>query len=47
MSPAERRRFLNNIAGDSDRLSQLVTRLLDLARADMAMPEPGVWSALV
>lgn len=41
MSPAERRRFLDNIAGDSDRLSQLVTRLLDLARADMAMPEPG------
>lgn len=39
MSPAERRRFLDNIAGDSDRLSQLVTRLLDLARADMAMPE--------
>lgn len=42
MSPAERRRFLDNIAGDSERLSQLVTRLLDLARADMAMPEPGV-----
>jgi two-component system sensor histidine kinase ChvG len=41
MSPAERRRFLDNIAGDSDRLSQLVTRLLDLARADMAMPEAG------
>ncbi|MBX3483548.1 MAG: HAMP domain-containing histidine kinase [Phenylobacterium sp.] len=42
MSPAERRRFLDNIAGDSDRLSQLVTRLLDLARADMALPEAGV-----
>jgi signal transduction histidine kinase len=41
MSPAERRRFLDNIAGDSGRLSQLVTRLLDLARADMAMPEAG------
>lgn len=41
MSPDERRRFLDNIAGDSDRLSQLVTRLLDLARADMAMPEAG------
>ena len=41
MSPAERRRFLDNIAGDSDRLSQLVTRLLDLARADMALPEAG------
>jgi len=42
MSPEERRRFLDNIAGDSDRLSQLVTRLLDLARADMATPEAGV-----
>jgi signal transduction histidine kinase len=41
MSPDERRRFLDNIAGDSERLSQLVTRLLDLARADMAMPEAG------
>ena len=41
MSADERRRFLDNIAGDSDRLSQLVTRLLDLARADMAMPEAG------
>ena len=41
MSPADRRRFLDNIAGDTDRLSQLVTRLLDLARADMAMPEAG------
>ncbi|WP_293483671.1 HAMP domain-containing sensor histidine kinase [Phenylobacterium sp.] len=44
MSPVERRRFLANIAGDSERLSQLVTRLLDLARADMALPESGVVS---
>lgn len=42
MSPDERQRFLDNIAGDSERLSQLVTRLLDLARADMATPEAGV-----
>ncbi len=42
MSPADRRRFLDNIAADADRLSQLVTRLLDLARADMAAPEAGV-----
>lgn len=42
MSPAERRRFLDNIGGDAERLSQLVTRLLDLARADMAEPEAGV-----
>lgn len=42
MSPAERRRFLDNISADVARLSQLVTRLLDLARADMARPEAGV-----
>jgi signal transduction histidine kinase len=42
MSAEERRRFLANIAADSERLSQLVTRLLDLARADMAAPETGV-----
>jgi signal transduction histidine kinase len=41
MSPEERKQFLDNIAGDSERLSQLVTRLLDLARADMATPEAG------
>jgi two-component system sensor histidine kinase ChvG len=42
MSEADRRRFLGNIAADTERLSQLVTRLLDLARADMARPEAGV-----
>lgn len=42
MSPAERARFLDNIAADNARLAQLVTRLLDLARADMARPEAGV-----
>jgi signal transduction histidine kinase len=41
MSWEERRRFLDNIAADTARLSQLVTRLLDLARADMARPEAG------
>jgi signal transduction histidine kinase len=46
MSPDERRRFLDNIAGDSERLSQLVTRLLDLARADMATPEAGAVTEL-
>jgi signal transduction histidine kinase len=39
MSPQERRGFLANIAADSARLSQLVARLLDMARADMARPE--------
>jgi two-component system sensor histidine kinase ChvG len=42
MSEADRRRFLGNIAADTERLSQLVTRLLDLARADMASPEAGI-----
>nr|WP_294813573.1 HAMP domain-containing sensor histidine kinase [uncultured Sphingomonas sp.] len=40
MTPAERERFLGNIKADAARLSQLVTRLLDLARADMAQPDP-------
>nr|WP_255500627.1 HAMP domain-containing sensor histidine kinase [Caulobacter sp. 17J80-11] len=42
MSEAERRRFLSAISADAARLSQLVGRLLDLARADMARPEAGV-----
>lgn len=42
MQPDQRRRFLDNIAADGRRLSALVTRLLDLARADMARPEAGV-----
>ncbi|HEU4960703.1 MAG TPA: HAMP domain-containing sensor histidine kinase [Sphingomonas sp.] len=35
MNAAERRRFLANATSDADRLSRLVQRLLDLARADM------------
>jgi signal transduction histidine kinase len=46
MTPDERRRFLGNISADSARLSQLVGRLMDLARADMAMPQAGVASEL-
>jgi signal transduction histidine kinase len=42
MTEAERRRFLANISADSQRLAQLVGRLLDLARADMARPEADV-----
>ena len=42
MSEEERNRFLGNIRADSARLSQLVTRLMALAKADMAMPEAGV-----
>lgn len=41
MTEAERRRFLSAISADSDRLTHLVGRLLDLARADMASPETG------
>ena len=36
MSEAERGRFIANATADADRLSRLVQRLLDLARADMA-----------
>ncbi len=36
MAEADRRRFLANAGADADRLAQLVTRLLELARADMA-----------
>ncbi|MDI1280135.1 HAMP domain-containing sensor histidine kinase [Brevundimonas sp.] len=42
MEPDQRRRFLANIAADGRRLASLVTRLLDLARADMARPEAGL-----
>lgn len=42
MAIAERQRFFGNIAKDAERLSQLVTRLLDLARADLARTEQGV-----
>lgn len=42
MSSDERARFLANISADNARLAQLVTRLLDLARADMARPGVGV-----
>jgi signal transduction histidine kinase len=42
MSEADRARFLGNMSGDAERLSALVSRLLDLARADMTRPETGV-----
>lgn len=38
MSMEERKRFLTNLKTDAARLSALVTRLLDLARADVASP---------
>lgn len=42
MSREERRRFLANADADAGRLSVLVTRLLELARADMGTVEAGV-----
>jgi signal transduction histidine kinase len=42
MSDAERNQFLGNMAQDADRLSALVGRLMDLARADMAQPAERV-----
>ena len=38
MSEAERTRFLQNISADTDRLQRLVSRLLELARADSLKP---------
>jgi signal transduction histidine kinase len=38
MSEAERRQFLANMAGDADRLNRLISRLMELARADMQRP---------
>ena len=35
MAPAERKRFLANMAADAERLSRLVRRLMELARADV------------
>lgn len=41
MDDTQRERFLANIAQDSERLARLVSRLLELARADVFQPEPG------
>lgn len=39
MNFADRQRFLNNIDEDAERLSQLVKRLMELANADMQLPD--------
>lgn len=39
MSDSDRQRFLNNIAADADRLSRLLRRMMELAKADMGMPD--------
>jgi signal transduction histidine kinase len=41
MSKAERARFLANMEGDAQRLSRLVSRLMELAQADMASVSGG------
>ena len=40
MAEAERTRFLGNMATDADRLSRLVSRLMELAQADMRAADP-------
>lgn len=46
MDPAERERFLANMAVDSERLSRLVSRLMELAQADMGRADPAARSEL-
>lgn len=41
MSSEQQQKFLNNISKDTERLAQLVTRLLDLARADVMQGREG------
>ena len=46
MTPEERRRFLENVDADIDRLERLTMRLLELADADMANPSDEVTDVL-
>lgn len=46
MDPAERTRFLANMAVDSERLSRLVSRLMELAQADMGRADPAARAEL-
>jgi signal transduction histidine kinase len=41
MSDAQRQQFLDNMGADTERLSKLVRRLLDLARADLQAIDPS------
>jgi signal transduction histidine kinase len=47
MSDEERRRFIANASADAERLSRLVQRLLDLARADMTSIDAGARADIV
>ncbi len=46
MTEADRARFLSNMEGDADRLARLVSRLMELAKADMGKPGGAGQSAL-
>ncbi|HKU97557.1 MAG TPA: HAMP domain-containing sensor histidine kinase [Vineibacter sp.] len=46
MAPEDRQRFLDNLAGDIERLERLTRRLLDLARADALRPSGDENAAL-
>lgn len=46
MSEDDRARFLSNMQGDADRLSRLVSRLLELAKADMGKTSSDARTAL-
>ena len=46
MAEEERQRFLGNMAADAGRLSRLVSRLMELAQADMGRADPAARTAL-
>jgi len=46
MAEEERQRFLGNMAADAGRLSRLVSRLMELAQADMGRSDPAAQTDL-
>lgn len=46
MAESDRQRFLGNMAADAGRLSRLVSRLMELAQADMGRADPAARTAL-
>lgn len=46
MAEADRARFLSNMEGDADRLARLVSRLMELAKADMGKANSDARAAL-
>lgn len=47
MAEDERQRFLSNMAADAGRLSRLVSRLMELAQADMGRSDPAARTELL